>query len=128
RGCTSRGRCGRPGMRIGSGAGASAGIASSPRANAAACRCVSAILSSTAAAARHSRAASNSDGIAATRSEREPALALGVVGAQLLEAFEVARLDAGDVLAAEARAVELHARELRPGHGGFEVGQVLVDQ
>src|SRR5690606_36673769 len=127
RGCTSAGRGGRPGIRIGAGPAASPATASSPRAKDAAWRRVSAILSSTSAASRHSRAASNSVRIA-RRSEREPALPLGVVRAQLAQAFEVARLHAGGVLAAEAGAVELHAFELRPGHRLLQVREVLVDQ
>src|SRR5690606_35723630 len=81
-------------------------------------------------ASRHSRAASNSVLIPppAPGSEREPALALGVVRTQLLEALEIPRFNPGDVLAAETGAVELHAGELRPGDRGLEVGQVLVHQ
>src|SRR3546814_5334349 len=62
-----------------------------------------------------------------SRRQQTP-LPLRLVRAQLLDAFEVARLDAGHVLAAEARTVEAHAGELRSGHGGFQVGQVLVQQ
>src|SRR3546814_8982817 len=62
-----------------------------------------------------------------SRRQQTP-LPLRLVRAQLLDAFEVARLDAGHVRAAEARAVEAHAGELRSGHGGLQVGQVLVQQ
>ena len=57
-----------------------------------------------------------------------PPLPLRLVRAQLLDALEVAGLDAGDVLAVEARGVELRSRVLRPGHRVLEVGEVLVDQ
>src|SRR5690606_12112085 len=118
---------GRPGIRIGAGAGASSATASPPAANAAAWRRVSAIFSSTPAASRHSRAASNSVGISAW-SEREATLALGIIRAQLPQPFEIAGIHAGGVLAAEAGTVELHALELRPGHRLLQVRQVLVDQ
>src|SRR5690606_7537787 len=127
RGCTIAGRGGRPGIRIGSGAGASSGTASRPAAKAAAWRRVSAILSSMPAASRHSRAASNSVGISA-QSEREAALALGVIRTQLPQPLEVTRIHAGGVLATEAGAVELHALELGPGNRLLQVREILVDQ
>src|SRR5690606_16396657 len=125
RGCTSRGRSGRPGMRMGSGAAASGSGASAPARNAAAAACVAATLSSGEAAARQSRAASNSE---AAISGADAALLLRLVGAQLAQALEVIRFDAGHVFTAEAGAVEGLARELVPGHRGLEVGQVLVHQ
>src|SRR5690606_27874757 len=97
----SRGRAGLPGIRMGPGGGAPEGMPSSPRAKAAACARVSAILSSTAAASRQAGAASHRLGIS-PGSKRQPPLALGIVRTQLLEPVEIARLHAGDVLAAEA--------------------------
>src|SRR5690606_38006868 len=94
--------------------------------NAAAAACVAATLSSGVAAARQSRAASNSE--PATGSGADAALLLRLVRAQLAQAFEIARLDPGHVLAAEAGAVELLARELVPRHRRFQVGDVLVDE
>src|SRR5690606_38197967 len=126
RGCTRRGRSGRPGMRIGSGGDAPASVTSRPWSNASAAACVASTLSSGDAAARHSRAASNSE--PATRSGARAALLLRLVGAQLAQALEVAGIDPGHVLAAEAGAVEGLAGELVPGHRRLEVCQVLVDQ
>src|SRR5690606_5544858 len=57
RGCTRRGRGGRPGMAMGSGGGAPSSIASSPRAKACAAAKVAATLSSGEAASRQARAA-----------------------------------------------------------------------
>src|SRR5690606_5626285 len=113
RGCTSRDRAGRPGMRIGAGGRASWSIASRPAAKASAAAWVAATLSSGQAAARQSRAASNSD--PATPSGAGAALFLRLVRAQLAQAVEVVGIDPGHVLAAEAGAVEPLARELVPG-------------
>src|SRR5690606_32868221 len=62
RGITSRGRSGRPGTPIGSGAGASSGITRSPARKAAASSCVRRTFSAGSRIARHSWAASNSEG------------------------------------------------------------------
>src|SRR5690606_11505514 len=162
RGCTRRGRGGRPGMAMGAGGGAPASSASSPRAKAAAASKVAATLSSGEAASRQARAAANSEVVTSrlawerlqpppplpsqgrepkargcsptgfatiatnAGSRRQAALALGLVRAQLPQAVEVVRFDAGHVLAAEAGAVEAATRELGPGDRGFQVGQVLV--
>src|SRR5688572_1768143 len=108
RGCTSFGVAGRPGIRIGSGCGASSGIVSSPRAKASAAANVRATLSSGVAVSRQDLAASNNDIMGTQwRLRRHPPLLLRLVRTQLLDALEVARLDAGDVFAAEAGAVEL---------------------
>ena len=55
-------------------------------------------------------------------SRRLPLL-LGLVRAQLLDALEVAGLDAGDVLAVEARSIELLDAVLGPGHRFLQVGR-----
>src|SRR5690606_20077359 len=125
RGCTSFGRGGRPGMRIGSGGGASPGRTMSPRAKAAAYSWVSATLRAGSASSRQARAAWYSS-IAA--SSAGAAAALGLVRAQLLQAFEVARLDPGHVLAVEAGGIEAGELRVALAHRGLQVLQVLVDQ
>src|SRR5690606_40344984 len=92
----------RPGMRIGSGGGACPGRTMSPRAKAAAYSWVSATLRAGSASSRQARAAWYSS-IAA--SSAGAAAALGLVRAQLLQAFEVARLDPGHVRASEAGGI-----------------------
>src|SRR3546814_7737863 len=117
---------------MGSGGGASSSIASSPRAKASAAAKVAATLSSGDAASRQARAAADSDAVTSwllwerlqprswdSRRQQTP-LPLRLVRAQLLDAFEVARLAAGHVLAAEARTVEAHAGEVRLGQIGRE--------
>src|SRR3546814_9660787 len=92
-------------MRMGSGGGASSSIASSPRAKASAAAKVAATLSSGDAASRQARAAADSDAVTSwllwerlqprswdSRRQQTP-LPLRLVRAQLLDAFEVARLD-----------------------------------
>src|SRR5690606_31776880 len=94
------------------------------RAYASAAAKVASSLASGVAASRQARAASNSDGIASGGAAR----LLGVVRAQLADTFEIARLDAGDVVAVEARGIEVRDLALRARHRLLEVGQVLVDE
>src|SRR3546814_16672745 len=125
---------------MGSGGGASSSIASSPRAKASAAAKVAATLSSGDAASRQARAAADSDAVTSwllwerlqprswdSRRQQTP-LPLRLVRAQLLAAFEVARLDASHVLAADVRTVDAQAGALRYGHGGLPVGPVLIKQ
>src|SRR5690606_30485715 len=97
----------------------------SPRAKAAAYSWVSATLRAGSASSRQARAAWYSS-IAA--SSAGAAAALGLVRAQLLQAFEVARLDPGHVLAVEAGGIEAGELRVALAHRGLQVLQVLVDQ
>src|SRR5690606_12150370 len=127
RGCTSCGRSGRPGMRIGSGGGASAGRTMSPRAKAAAYSWVNATLRAGSASSRQARAAWYRS--ITTRLPSAGATAvLGLVRAQLLQALEVTRLDPGHVIAVEARRIEAGELRVALAHRRLEVLEVLVDQ
>src|ERR1043165_5546631 len=72
----------------------------------------------------------SSSGIMARCSSRtsRPPRFLRFVRAQLLDALEIARLDASDVLAVEARRIERIDAMFRAGHGLLQVGKILVDQ
>src|SRR3546814_16247109 len=123
---------------MGSGGGASSSIASSPRAKASAAAKVAATLSSGDAASRQARAAADSDAVTSwllwerlqprswdSRRQQTP-LPLRLVRAQLLDAFELARLVAVHALAAETRTAEPTAGDTSSGHGGTQVGLILV--
>src|SRR3546814_12334441 len=120
---------------MGSGGGASSSIASSPRAKASAAAKVAATLSSGDAASRQARAAADSDAVTSwllwerlqprswdSRRQQTP-LPLRLVRAKLLDAFELARLDAGHVPAPAPRTVQSHSPERTSATGHLPAGQ-----
>ena len=130
RGCTSTSRAGRPGMRIGSGGGASAATFRRPARNAAAYAWVNATLRSGSASARHrcaARSRSPPTSVHRPRLDLRRGAVLGVVRtAAGCARSSPARYPSG--VAVEAGRIEVAQRRVALAHRRFHVLQILVDQ